>query len=288
MDTHFYSSERYLKPYDLPVRLLMFKQRKTDLHYHDYYELVIVVEGSGEHCAFGKNYRISAGDVFVLKPGMTHYYRNSQNLVLANVMFDGEILQQDLHDIHDIPGYFTLFEAEPEFRLRSEFKGKHTLDASQLYSVRNILNQLKAESERKGPGYRLAVINLFHQLILFLARSYSNDEKKHSRRMVKLGQMIKFIDENFRQDVSRDDIMAAGAVSISVGSRIFQEFLHETPIGHLIRVRIDHASELLRRTDLPVSEIAFRCGFRDTNYFSLQFKKTTGLSPREFAGRHRN
>ena len=77
--------------------------------------------------------------------------------------------------------------------------------------------------------------------------------------------------------------MKAGEVSISVGSRIFQEFLHETPIGHLIRVRIDHASELLRRTDLPVSEIAFRCGFRDTNYFSLQFKKTTGLSPREFA-----
>lgn len=287
MEPKLYSCEEYLLPFDTPVRLLMHKQSNTFWHYHDYYELVIVMEGNGEHCAFGKNYQIFAGDVFVIKPGMTHYYQNSQNLVLANLMFDGDILQNDLRDIHDIPGYFTLFEAEPKFRHSSGFKGKHTLNATQLAGVRNILNRMYMESVRKGPGYRFACLNLFYQLIIDLTRNYSSDEKKHSRRMVKLSLMVKFIEDNFQRDISREEIMEKANVSISVGSRIFQEFLHETPIGYLIRTRIEHASELLCQTDLPISEVAFRCGFRDSNYFSLQFKKITGQSPRKFAGQRK-
>jgi AraC family L-rhamnose operon transcriptional activator RhaR/AraC family L-rhamnose operon regulatory protein RhaS len=277
----FYSSERYLLPYDTPVRLLLYRQYRNRPHYHDFHELVIVADGSGEHCADGKVYRISAGDVFVIKPGMVHHYLNPVNLTLANILFDAARLTDLLPDIADIPGYFALFETEPEFRLRSNFKGKHSLDAAQLADVRDILSRMDAESSRRTPGHRLAVRTLFQQLVLYLARSYSDDERKHSRRMTKLSQMTKFIEEHFRRDISRDAIMAKAGVSVSVGSRIFQEFLRETPIGYLLRTRINHASELLRRTDLPITEVALQSGFRDSNYFSLQFRKITGRTPRE-------
>ena len=105
--------------------------------------------------------------------------------------------------------------------------------------------------------------------------------------MVQLSQMVKFIEENYQKDISRDDIIAYGKVSANTGNRIFQNLLGESPIQHLIHVRILHASKLLRQSDLTVSEIAFQCGFHDSNYFSLQFKKITGLSPRDFADAQR-
>ncbi len=279
----FHSSQTYLAPFDQPIRLMFHRQTKTYHHYHDYYELVVVLEGKGEHCVFDQGHRITSGDVLVLKPGMSHCYRNPRGLILANVMFEGQVLEELPPDLYEIPGYYTLFKPEPEFK---DFKSKYTLDNEQLQEVKTLLQRIEQEEVRKAPGYRFAVLVLFQQLILYLARSYNDDEKKHSRRMVKLSRMVKFIEENFERDISREEIIAQAGVSISVGSRIFQEFLHESPIEHLIRARLGHASELLLRTDLPVSEIAFRCGFRDSNYFSTLFKKKTGISPRKYAGRN--
>ncbi len=280
---HFFSRNEYLEPYGLPVRLMIHHQVRAMPHNHDFHELVIVLEGSGKHCTEEKYYPISAGDVFVIKPGMLHFYQDSYNLTLANVMFDSTVIKTKLLDLQEIPGYFALFEAEPELRSRNDFKAKLTLNAEQLAQVRDILNIIEVECRRRSPGYRFAVLTAFHQLLLYVTRSYDNDEKKYSQRMIKLSMMIKFIEENFTRDISRKEIMNHAGVSTSVGSRIFQEFLHETLVNHLIKVRIKHASELLRNTDLPISEIAFRCGFRDSNYFSLQFKKQTGYSPRQFA-----
>lgn len=287
-ETTLYSANQFIMPYGLPYRLMFHSQENNRDHHHDFTELVIVLDGSAEHWIAGRHYPVSRGDVFVVRKGVSHCYRNSRRLRIANVMFDFEETQIDLLDLPEIAGFFALFESEPSVREQSDFKECHTLSPVQLAEVESLLNRFQYEFEGRKPGFRFVCRNAFFELLVYLARSYDKDGKKYSRRMIRLSRMVRFIEEHFQQDISRDEIMKAGEVSISVGSRIFQEFLHETPIGHLIRVRIDHASELLRRTDLPVSEIAFRCGFRDTNYFSLQFKKTTGLSPREFAGRHRN
>jgi AraC-like DNA-binding protein len=46
--------------------------------------------------------------------------------------------------------------------------------------------------------------------------------------------------------------------------------------------RINRACSLLRHTDKQITEIAFEVGFNDSNYFTRQFRKTTGLAPRDY------
>ena len=53
-------------------------------------------------------------------------------------------------------------------------------------------------------------------------------------------------------------------------------------IKYLTNVRMEHAKELLRTTDLTSAQIAERVGFLDPNYFSVVFKKTCGMTPREY------
>jgi AraC family L-rhamnose operon transcriptional activator RhaR/AraC family L-rhamnose operon regulatory protein RhaS len=55
-----------------------------------------------------------------------------------------------------------------------------------------------------------------------------------------------------------------------------------SPIDHLLHVRIQKATELLAGSDRTITDIAFDCGFTDSNYFTRQFRKTTGHSPSEY------
>ena len=52
---------------------------------------------------------------------------------------------------------------------------------------------------------------------------------------------------------------------------------------HIRNLRIEKAKQLLEESDLPLAEIAARCGFSDYNYFITVFKRATGLPPRKYA-----
>lgn len=278
----FYSASKYLEPYGMPFRIHYYEQSAKVPHHHDFHELVIVSGGRGRHYAMNKSYPINRGDVFVLKPHITHYYDTAENLRLINIMFKINDLDSNKHGLSEIPGYFALFEAEPELREQSAFKGKYTFSNEELAEVMTILGQIGEEKNRKVAGYVFVCMALFQQLIAYICRYYGNTQRKASRKMLKLSLMLKYIDDNFSNEISLDDIASNGNMSISTANRLFHEMFRETPVGYLIKTRISHAIELLRHEDLRVSEIAFRCGYNDSNYFSLQFKKIMGVSPGTF------
>ena len=64
--------------------------------------------------------------------------------------------------------------------------------------------------------------------------------------------------------------------------RRFRQQLGRTPLQELHRVQVERAKDLLARTLDPIAEIALRSGFRDNNHFSLVFKRSTGVSPRQY------
>ncbi len=65
-------------------------------------------------------------------------------------------------------------------------------------------------------------------------------------------------------------------------SAIFSQECKITFIEYLTNVRIEHAKELITKTDMKGYDIAYECGFSDPHYFSYIFKKNTGYSPREY------
>ena len=67
--------------------------------------------------------------------------------------------------------------------------------------------------------------------------------------------------------------------------RVFRSATGTSPLAWMLGQRINRACMLLRQTDKPVTEIAFDVGFNDSNYFTRQFRKATGFSPREYRKR---
>ncbi len=66
--------------------------------------------------------------------------------------------------------------------------------------------------------------------------------------------------------------------------RRFREATGFAPIDYVIRARIRRAADLLAdlNAGLSITEIAFRCGFQDSNYFSRQFRRYIGTNPRNY------
>ena len=91
-----------------------------------------------------------------------------------------------------------------------------------------------------------------------------------------------YVDEHLSEELTVRTLCTQFRLSHSEIYAIFREYFEATPAEYIKGRRLDRACRLLRETNLPVGEIARRCGIPDYNYFSKIFKRTFALSPREY------
>ncbi len=101
-----------------------------------------------------------------------------------------------------------------------------------------------------------------------------------------LKEAVSYIEEHYTdEDISLNTVAAACGISPNHFSSIFSQEMGVTFIEYLIGKRMDRAKELLMTTDMRSSEIAFEVGYKDPHYFSSTFKKTQGVTTREYRSR---
>ncbi len=91
-----------------------------------------------------------------------------------------------------------------------------------------------------------------------------------------------YIEQHFSEKITADDLAKLGYMSVSSLNRKFKSETGKTPIEYLIDVRIEHSKALLRRQNIPITEIAVRCGFSSSSHFSSCFASHTGVTPSEY------
>jgi len=97
-----------------------------------------------------------------------------------------------------------------------------------------------------------------------------------------LVKALRFIRAKACHEISVEDVAKASGVSRSVLQRRFRSTLRRTVLDSILSIRITRAKELLNSTDLPLQDIAERCGFKHQEYLGYVFKKRAGSTPRRF------
>jgi len=256
------------------------------IHYHDFSELVIITTGEGFQVINGTEYPVKRGDIFLLQGFSEHAFRGREKLSLINIQFAPSLLPMPLAFLRKIPGYNVMFQVEPVLRSPRNFKHRLHLEKSELAMLEEIVMRLKDELQKKSPGFEAAGFGILLELITFVSRRYSEIHTGNNAALVRMGEVISRLENDYASPWTLSKIAAAAKMSPNNLLRLFKAATGESPIDYLIKIRLHRAAELLAGSDLSVTETAFRCGFNDSNYFSKKFNSFYQMPPRKYRRLH--
>jgi AraC-like DNA-binding protein len=271
---------------DFPVRVERREpQMEFPPHKHEFSEIVLVTGGSGLHVVGDESIPLSAGDVFVIGGPQVHTYRNLKDLRLINVLFRPERLRLELADLVLLPGYHTLFALNTTWR-RRPFTSRLRLSLRELEALLVLVDEMETELRERRPGYGFLVTALFMQMVGRISRRYGASQQADAGHLRRLAQTITQMESSAHESFKLEDLARRAQMSQRSFVRAFRAATGLSPIAYLIQLRINRAARLLRSGTERVTEIAFRVGFADSNYFARQFRQLTGVSPRAYRQRH--
>lgn len=96
-----------------------------------------------------------------------------------------------------------------------------------------------------------------------------------------IDEVFEYINKHYREKPSLNELAALSYMDKSYLCRAFKKRFGESPIETVIRLRLNHARDLLFNTDMTVKEIASACGYNDTSFFIAQYKKAFESTPNE-------
>lgn len=108
---------------------------------------------------------------------------------------------------------------------------------------------------------------------------------KNNETLFHLNKSIEFIEKNYQNKISLENLSKAAAMSSKYYCRVFKEVFGKTPIEYLNSYRIELSCIKLTTTNNKITDIAYSCGFNDLSYFIKTFKHFKKISPTKYLKR---
>jgi AraC-like DNA-binding protein len=254
-------------------------------HFHPEYELVLNVKSNGTRIVGDSVELFDHYDMVLIAGNIPHswnYYRH-----------DGSLPEK-----HGIMVHF-----------RQSSIGDALLGQYEMICVRELLVQsergigFSTDDARKAEKFLVQMIaNMgidkmidFFNVLRILCRSdkkmllcSENYKQAYDERgNKKMADVYSYIRENYFKPISLEAISKIAHMSPIGFSRFFKQNCGAGFIEYVNRVRTNKACYLLRETEYQIRDIALECGFESISNFNKQFRKTEGISPRDYRSRYR-
>ena len=105
---------------------------------------------------------------------------------------------------------------------------------------------------------------------------------------LRMQKVLGFIEENIEETILLASLAALARMSVCYFVRRFKQTTGKSPYQFVLERKIDHAKSLLTTTDLPLVEIALRCGCSSQSHFTTVFKQFTAQTPKRYRDQHQS
>ena len=242
-------------------------------HYHDWYELYYIKQGSCIYYIGKKKYLVNEGDWVFIPPKTDHkvlYISVPHERWLMYFSKDYLPLELDVG--------IRKFVKNPIYTPNPE-------DDERMFDIlMKAYNEFSNEDEYSAALYKSYLVELFANFVRKPTyRSNKPDEKETDIFITHIMDYIKY---NYAQNISLNNIAAENDISVSYLSKKFKTATGYNLSEYVRAIRINQAKKLLLETDDSISEISEKCGFNDSNYFSYVFKQLENISPLNYRKLH--
>jgi len=254
-------------------------------HFHPEYELVLNIKSNGTRIVGDSVELFDRYDMVLIAGNIPHswnYYRQDNTMPEKHgieVHFKIDSLGESLLSQHEFHSLRELFkEAERGIAFSEE-------------DARNAEKHLHQMVSNKGIDKMIGFFNVLRVMCAsdkrgaLCSENYKIAFDEHGNK--KMTDVYTYIRENYDKPISLDRIAKIAKMSPFAFSRFFKKNCGAGFIEYLNRVRTNKACYLLRETEYQIQDIAIECGFASISNFNKQFRKTEGISPRDFRAQYK-
>ncbi len=248
---------------------------------HDFWELVYVDKGEVTATADNREIILSQGNIIFHKPNEWHNIRANGKTApnVAIVSFDCRSAAMDFFK-HKV-----VKAGQEQKILISKIISEYTNAFST--PLNDIFTTSLEHKEASVVGSDQLIRQYLCELLIMLLRQSAPGAQLRSFTANNSSQMLNII-ENYMMDhiaesMTIDSLVKYSGLNRMGVNRLFKSSYGISPIQHFIRMKIEVAKTHLREDNYNISQISELLGYSSVHYFSLQFKKITGMSPTEYS-----
>lgn len=266
----------YIRTADLTV----YPGMSAPCHWHDDIEWIYIISGKMCYYINGKRILLDEKDSLMVNARQMHYgysYKK-QDCHFLCILFHPSLFG----------GNKTLLQKYVTPVIENsdcEYLHFHS-EQTRGREIAEYLEQIRRLKEEAANAYEMQAVAVMFQLwsnLLQCGELVIEDSKSESNSDLEIQKnMVSFIYQHYAEKISLNEIAASGNVSRSKCCLIFKHYLQQSPVDFLNTFRLKTSCNLLRDTEKSITEIAFSCGFNHLSYFSKQFIKNFGCTPREY------
>jgi len=276
--------EKIINPQQPSIIVGIFQDNLENInwHYHDYYEISFITEGTGKRFVADSLDDFYPGDLVFVAPNIPHTW-----------VVDKEQITTNVRKLEMVYLQFTDATLGKEMLALSEFINAATALSLSERGLRIVGDTL---NEASNILLQMPYSNSFNRYILFLelmdvigkskdliplaSKEYIN--KRFYTDNKRILTIHEYFMKHFRDDIDLTQI--ASLVNMAEGSlcRFFKIQMGLTIFEYLNRIKVDFACKLLMNKEISITEVAFDSGFNNLSHFNKQFKLITGVTPMKF------
>lgn len=254
----------------------------NNAHFHEDIEFIHITKGNMAYNVNGEQISLHTGDTLMVNSGHIHYslatekerclyiiYILRPSLLCSSYVVENKYVTP-IVESKRLP--YILFKADTDFGDR--------MHAASVRMIQTIPDVYEA-------GNSFAITKEFFNIWeIVMEYCHKNDspfvKAQSGTTQESFKKMLAFIQREYKNNISLEDIANAGNVSKSYCNIIFRQYADMTPVESLLRFRVKKACDYLSSSEMSMSEIAFQTGFSSASYMTELFKRYYKMPPREY------
>ncbi|MFM9281193.1 AraC family transcriptional regulator [Paenibacillus jiagnxiensis] len=248
---------------------------------HPAFEIVLILQGSQRIMLGHIKQDLAEGDIFLIPPGTRHVIEcvNDQGLTyfIAHFNLDDALFHQEMRRSGQM--YFPAGTEENERLKEGLMNWVQLLQSEREYTTSDLFRIQAGLFE---------ILNLLAQHASSSAATAVSPTVGHYAALIAESIKSNFSQGNLQNEVLRDkevrieDIAASLNISPGYALEVFQKVYGISPRKYLSELKLHEAKQLIQQPDLDLTRIATMLGYSSLAHFSRQFKRWTGMSPRQY------
>jgi len=283
-DLYFYHNKYcFYSQYNL-TRGFVEKNYQTNMHEQEFYEINIIIKGSGMHYIKENRIHTKVGDVFIIPPYTDHGYYGGTGFDVYHILLSNEFMNRYSLELQQLPAFYTLFGAEPLMRSTTKTPLHLSLSSNQLKSAMPLLDILQTYTNYSDPYECFKSTHTTMSILMYLCEiySYNFSQNKTLNKDESFMKTLSYIHAHYSEKITLDYLVSLSQMSRSAFINKFKKICNCPPLTYLNKTRVNEAEKLLLNSNISITEVAERTGFYDCSHFAKTFTTLKGISPFSF------